>query len=209
MNRLLRMLDIEHPIVQGPMGGGPSTPDLVAAVSNAGGLGSLGAAYLTPEQIVDAVRRIRALTDKPFNVNLFAGGYEPSGPTDPAAMLALLADIHAALELPPPSPPAKSPHPFPEQVEAVLASRPPIFSFTFGIPGSSVLKRFRSGGIVVSARPPRSTRRANWPVPASMRSSCRAKKPERTAVRSPARSRRRWSRPWSWSRPRWAPCQCR
>jgi nitronate monooxygenase len=74
-NVLLKLLGIEHPIILGPMGGGPSTPELVAAVSNAGGLGSLGAAYLTPDQIGDAICRIRSLTSRPFNVNLFAGGW--------------------------------------------------------------------------------------------------------------------------------------
>jgi nitronate monooxygenase len=149
MNELLRTLGIQRPIVQAPMAGGPSTPELVAAVSNAGGLGSLGAAYLTPDQIIDTVRQIRALTDKPFNVNLFAGGYERSDRVDPAPMLAVLADIHAALELPPPALPASPPDRFPEQFEAVLESRPPIFSFTFGIPGADVLKRLKAGGIVI------------------------------------------------------------
>src|SRR5262252_5420532 len=120
MYGLLRTLGIAHPIVQAPMAGGPSTPELVAAVSNAGGLGSLGAAYLTPDQIVDAVGRIRTLTDRPFNVNLFAGGYEVERRVDPAPMLALLAEIHAALELPPPALPPSSADPFPEQLEAVL-----------------------------------------------------------------------------------------
>jgi nitronate monooxygenase len=45
----LRELGIKHPIIQAPMAGGPSTPELVAAVSNAGALGSLGSAYSTPE----------------------------------------------------------------------------------------------------------------------------------------------------------------
>ncbi len=51
---LLRRLGIEHPIILAPMAGGPSTPELVAAVSNAGGLGSLGAGYLAPEAIRQA-----------------------------------------------------------------------------------------------------------------------------------------------------------
>ena len=70
----LRDLGIKHPIIQAPMAGGPATPELVAAVSNAGALGSLGSAYSTPEQIAADIKKIRALTDKPFNVNLFAGG---------------------------------------------------------------------------------------------------------------------------------------
>jgi len=141
MNELLRTLEIEHPIILAPMGGGPSTAELVAAVSNAGGLGSLGAAYLTPDQIVDAIRQIKTRTDKPFNVNLFAGGYGRPTHVDPAPMLALLAGVHAALELPPPTLPAPVPDPFPDQVEAVLEAQPPIFSFTFGIPAAAVMKR--------------------------------------------------------------------
>lgn len=141
MNALTRVLGIELPVIQGPMGGGPSTPELVAAVSNAGGLGSLGAAYLAPEQILDAVRRIRALTDRPFNVNLFAGGYEPAPPVDPAPMLALLSEIHAALQLPPPAAPLVVRDPFPDQFAAVLEAQPPIFSFTFGIPPAEAIQR--------------------------------------------------------------------
>jgi nitronate monooxygenase len=111
-NPLLQRLGIEHPVIQAPMGGGPSTPELVAAVSNAGGLGSLGAAYLTPDQITEAIRQIKSLTDKPFNVNLFAGGYEAT-PTDPKPMLAMLAEIHEALKLPAPVLPQLPPDPFP------------------------------------------------------------------------------------------------
>src|SRR5215211_7451796 len=69
--RAREVLGIEHPIVQAPMAGGPTTPELVAAVSNAGGLGSLGAAYLAPEKLREQVREIRSLTKGPFGVNLF------------------------------------------------------------------------------------------------------------------------------------------
>lgn len=144
---LLTRLGIEHPVVQAPMGGGPSTPELVAAVSNAGGLGSLGAPYLTPDQITDAIRRIRALTDKPFTVNLFTGGYETERPVDAGPMLALLAEIHAAHELPPPALPVLPPDPFAEQFEAVLDARPAVFSFTFGIPDGDAMARLRARGI--------------------------------------------------------------
>jgi len=144
---LLQRLGIEHPVIQAPMGGGPTTPELVAAVSTAGGLGSLGAAYLTPDQIADAIRRIRALTDRPFNVNLFAGGYETGRRVDPAPMLALLGEIHDALGLPPPALPVLPPDPFPEQFEAVLEARPVVFSFTFGMPPGDALARLRARGI--------------------------------------------------------------
>lgn len=147
MSELLRRLGIEHPVIQAPMGGGPSTPELVAAVSNAGGLGSLGAAYLTPDQITEAIRRIRALTDKPFNVNLFAGGYEAERRVDPGPMLALLAEIHEVYGLPAPTMPVPPRHPFAEEFEVVLDARPAIFSFTFGIPDRDVMTRLRARGI--------------------------------------------------------------
>jgi nitronate monooxygenase len=146
---LLRRLGIELPIVQAPMGGGPSTPELVAAVSNAGGLGSLGAPYLTPAQIHEAVHRVRALTEKPFAVNLFAGAYQLENPIDPAPMLSILGEAHAALGLPPPALPALPPDPFAAQLAAVLEARPPIFSFTFGIPSAQDLGRLRACDIAV------------------------------------------------------------
>ena len=86
-NPLLTLLGIEHPIIQGPLGGGPSTPELVAAVSNAGGLGSLGAAYQTPDQITDSIKRIRTLSSRPFNVNLFVGGWNTDQASDARPML--------------------------------------------------------------------------------------------------------------------------
>ncbi len=150
-NRLIELLGIENPVIQGPMGGGPSTPELVAAVSNAGGLGSLGAAYQSPDEIQSTIRKIRALTDKPFNVNLFAGGYEahPKSEPDPRPMLDLLAEVHAVLGLPAPVMPLVPPDPFAAQLEAVLAAQPAIFSFTFGIPDGDALARLRERHIAI------------------------------------------------------------
>lgn len=148
-NELLRKLGVENPIIQGPMGGGPSTPELVAAVSNTGGLGSLGAAYLAPDQITESIHRIRSLTDRPFQVNLFAGGWDEHVQGDPGPMLDLLAEIHEMLSLPAPTPPVSKPDPFPSQLEAALDACPPVFSFTFGIPNSDAMTRLRKRGIFV------------------------------------------------------------
>ncbi len=135
------------------MAGGTTTPELVAAVSNAGGLGSLGAAYLKPAEIIAAIERIRALTRKPFNVNLFAGGYETladrGADFDPEPMLEILAQIHSQLGLPLPTLPPAQPCPFREQLNAVLEARPPVFSFTFGIPSGADLSRLKASGIVI------------------------------------------------------------
>src|SRR5215207_1138441 len=94
-------LGIGHPIIQAPMAGGATTPELVAAVSNAGALGSFAAALLPPTAIAANVAQIRSLTSRPFNVNLFL--FEQPAPT--SAQLeraqALLAPFRSALGLRP------------------------------------------------------------------------------------------------------------
>src|SRR6202007_1202680 len=64
------MLGIEYPIIAAPMGPDLSGVELVAAVSNAGGLGILQAQFCSPLQFREEIRRVRALTRKPFGVNL-------------------------------------------------------------------------------------------------------------------------------------------
>lgn len=145
-----RALGLAHPILAAPMAGGPSTPELAAAVTAAGGLGALGAAYAAPERILAEVRRTRALCDGPLALNLFAGGHEPAGAADPGPALALVAEAHDALGLPPPRLPGPVPDPFAEQLEAVLEARPALFSFTFGVPPPEALARLRRRGILVA-----------------------------------------------------------
>jgi nitronate monooxygenase len=146
---LLGRLGVRHPIIQGPMAGGITPPAMIAAVCNAGALGSLGAAYLSPGEIRAAVAEIRRLTDRPFNVNLFTGGrQEPEG-MDPAPMLGVLARYHAALGLPAPQLPSADTDPVPAQLEAILDLGVPVFSFTFGIPGADALAEMRRRGVVV------------------------------------------------------------
>ena len=68
--RLVELFKIEHPIVLAPMAG-LGTVDLAAAVSNAGGIGSIGCAALTPELIAKTVAELRRLTTKPIYLNFF------------------------------------------------------------------------------------------------------------------------------------------
>ena len=85
----------------------------------------------------------RCIGERPFNVNLFAGGVEDAtGP--PSAMMEVLAPDHAELGLP--APLRRGRRPVPAQLEAVLEARPPIFSFTFGIPGPSALAALKDRG---------------------------------------------------------------
>jgi nitronate monooxygenase len=82
-------------------------------------------------------------------VNLFAGGWNTRQDFDAGPMLGLLAEVHEKLGLPPPVAPAPAPDPFPAQLEAVLDARPPIFSFTFGIPSRDAMSRLKARGIAI------------------------------------------------------------
>ncbi len=66
--RITELLGIKYPIIQGAMAW-VSLPSLVAAVSNAGGLGILGASIMQPEELRENIREIKSLTQKPFGVN--------------------------------------------------------------------------------------------------------------------------------------------
>ena len=69
---ICQLFEIEHPIIQAGMAGGPTTVELVVEVSNAGALGTLGAAYMAPDALRKAIKEIQSKTQKPFGVNIFA-----------------------------------------------------------------------------------------------------------------------------------------
>ncbi|MGJ8525862.1 Nitronate monooxygenase [Halomonadaceae bacterium LMG 33818] len=128
----LESLGVIHAIVQSPMAGGATTPALVSAVSNAGALGSLAGSSLSPEEIVNTSRAIRALTERPFAINLFIQEVPAPSPDTVAHAIRLLQPLYDELALAPPLP-ARWCQPFEQQFEAVLDSRPSVASFTFGI----------------------------------------------------------------------------
>jgi nitronate monooxygenase len=132
---LARQLGVEVPIVQAPMAGGPSTPGLAAAVSQAGGLGSVAGAMLEPESLRAAIRETRSLTDRPFAVNLFAPLPEPS--MRHTAEWARLTGR--------PVPTVKPAPRFADQLAVVAEERVPVFSFTFGIPPLDGVEAFTIG----------------------------------------------------------------
>ena len=144
----LEHLGIQEPIIQAPMAGGATTPELVSAVSEAGGLGFLGAAYLTAEAIATTADEVRRRTSRPFGINLFAPLPEPS-PGDVSRMLELLAPIHAGLGLSPPEVPSSPPSSFDAQLDAVLATDATVFSFTFGLLPDGVVDRLHAREILV------------------------------------------------------------
>lgn len=147
-----RRLGLGVPIIQGPFGGGISSVELVAAVCEAGGLGSFGVHHLDAPGIADVAARIRARTARPFALNLWIPLDDADDPQiDDAAFArnaALLQPYFDELGLVVPQRPARfMPH-YAEQVEAVLAARPAVFSFVFGIPAPDVLARCRALDIV-------------------------------------------------------------
>jgi len=137
---LTRRLGIRLPIVQAPMAGGGSTPRMAAAVSAAGGLGSVAGAMLQPDALRAAIGEVRALTDAPFAVNLFA-------PLPPPATARVAEWARLTGVAPPSAPP--SPARFEDQLDVVVAERVPVFSFTFGIPAPEILARFKADGTYV------------------------------------------------------------
>lgn len=147
-NRLTELLGVEHPIVQAPMAS-VTTPELVAAVSNAGALGSLGAATLSPDALRETIAAIRSLTDRPFAVNLFAWPeIEVAAPGTVDAMRDALRPYRERLGLDDPDPRAPDVRRLLEGQLAVLAEeRPPVFSFTFGIPDLTALRD--AGSVIV------------------------------------------------------------
>lgn len=149
--RITELLGIKYPILQGPMGGGFSTPELLAAVSNAGGLGSLGAYTLTPEQILETTKIIKTKTDKPYNINLWVSDVDESLIDYPAESLqkvkALFKPYFDELGIALPDLDPKIPSKFLKQVEVIFEIRPKVFSFIFGIPSKEILDECRKLGI--------------------------------------------------------------
>jgi nitronate monooxygenase len=146
---LLQRLQIQHPIIQAPLAGGGDTPELVAAVCNAGGIGFTGAAYLEPKQIAEAARTVREKTARPFGINLFAPMSPASLPASAEVALQRVAPYFAELGLPAPSLPAKPHQNFAEQFAAVLETGAGAFSFTFGLIPHDAMEALHARGVCV------------------------------------------------------------
>ncbi|MFT3691179.1 NAD(P)H-dependent flavin oxidoreductase [Paenirhodobacter sp.] len=146
---MIDVLGVARPIVQAPMAG-VSTPALAAAVSNAGGLGSLGIGSSTVAQAGAAIAETRALTGKPFNVNVFC--HEPArrDAAREAAWLRHLAPLFAEFGVEPPVGLQEIYRSFLGDDAAfrmLLDARPAVVSFHFGLPGADRIAAFRAAGI--------------------------------------------------------------
>jgi nitronate monooxygenase len=153
-----------YPIVQAPMAGGVSGPELAAAVCEAGGLGFLAAGYKTPEAMYQEIKLLRGLTERPFGVNLFMP--QPSV-ADPAAIEVYrdqLAGEETWYETPLGDTDVSMDDGYDGKVAILLDNPVPVVSFAFGCPSRSVLEAFAKAGTVtiVTVTTPAEAQAAQW-----------------------------------------------
>jgi nitronate monooxygenase len=138
------VLGLRAPIVQAPMAGGPSTAELAAAVSEAGGLGFLAAGYKDPPAVREELRLVRALTGQRFGVNVFV----PGPPGDEAAVRRYADELRAeaerwGVEL---GEPRVDDDAWEAKVALLAEERVPVVSFTFGLPRADMVTALHAAG---------------------------------------------------------------
>lgn len=147
---LQELLGVELPIIQAPMAGVQGSA-LAIAVSNAGGLGSLPCAMLTPNAMHAELAAIKAHTDRPFNVNFFCHTPPTPDPEREARWRAALAPFYAEFGIDPATiaaGPGRAP--FSDEAAEILSEfRPPVVSFHFGLPAPELLARVKSWGATI------------------------------------------------------------
>jgi nitronate monooxygenase len=153
-NELTKLLQINYPIIQAPMAGGVTTSKLVAEVSNSGGLGMIGAGYLTPTQIREQIREIKQLTSNKFGINLFVPNEFAVTENEMIAANQILQPIREHLSLYPKDileiPNSKNGfETFNEQIKVVIEEKVPVCSFTFGIPPQEVIASLKQHNIIL------------------------------------------------------------
>ncbi|PLS08456.1 NAD(P)H-dependent flavin oxidoreductase [Neobacillus cucumis] len=148
--KLCEILGITYPIIQAGMAGGPTTVELVASVSNAGGLGSLGAAYMKPEEIRTAIRKIKEQTSKPFAVNLFCTDWQDQFARVEESQKVLNA-IREKLGLNHLNQQVATNDFFEEQFEVLIEEKVPVISTAFGILPRSKMAVVKEQGMKVTA----------------------------------------------------------
>ncbi|MGD6937851.1 NAD(P)H-dependent flavin oxidoreductase [Bacillus infantis] len=146
-----KRLGIQYPILQAPMAGGITVPELIAAVSGSGGLGNMGAGYMSAEDMERDIKKVKELTAEPYGVNLFL-------PADPLVDENKLQRMYRKLEGLQQEPGISTAAAykekdrrqlFGEQLETVLRLRVPIVSFTFGIPEREAVSELHRNGTVI------------------------------------------------------------
>ncbi|MEM9683144.1 MAG: DUF561 domain-containing protein [Pseudomonadota bacterium] len=146
---LVDLLGVNHPIIQAPMAGS-TTPEIVAAVSNAGGLGSLGCARDDATSLRDRVHKIRSGTNKPFNLNFFVHDAPALDTAAADRMVERLVPYYDAFGTAAPDQPSTMYPGFDDEIVAVLTEfAPQVVSFHYGMPGEAAVAALKDAGIVL------------------------------------------------------------
>lgn len=148
----MKHFNMKYPIIQAPMAGGITTPELVSTVSNLGGLGSYAGGYIKPNQLEKDIKAIQKLTQAPFCVNLFVPNPYTVDPDAVQKAIKALDSIYTLFELTPRLPSSnfkKDEELFNQQIDLLIALKVPICSFTFGIPQQEVLSKLKKATIAI------------------------------------------------------------
>ncbi|MGP4074285.1 NAD(P)H-dependent flavin oxidoreductase [Halobacillus sp. K22] len=148
-NQVTKLLSCDYPIIQAGMAGGVTTPELVAAVSNSGGVGTIGAGYLAPDKLVKMIKTVKNKTQKTFGVNVFIPKLPHYYPDQVARSRQLLQPYEQELNLTPRQVMKSSESIFEEQVNAIIKSQVPVCSFTFGVPDKRLVEELHKNGVKV------------------------------------------------------------
>ncbi|MEU0626751.1 nitronate monooxygenase [Streptomyces sp. NPDC005989] len=153
-----------YPIVQAPMAGGASCPQLVAAVCEAGGLGFLAAGYKTADGMYNEIKQLRGLTGQPFGVNLFMPQPALADPSAVEVYRHQLAGEAAWYETPLGDPDSDGDDNYEAKIAILLEDPVPVVSFTFGCPTRDTLDAFAGVGTytVVTVTTPEEAQTAQW-----------------------------------------------
>src|SRR3954452_23774405 len=147
-NKLTERLNITYPFVQAPMLG-VTTPEMVAAISNAGALGSLSVGGLSPDKTLTLIQQTKSLTSKPFAVNVFAYSLPSSINADTwKAMQELLKQFSRRYELAYQEQAIEELKFFSyeDQVEILIKEKIPVVSFTFGVLSTDAINALHKNG---------------------------------------------------------------
>ena len=153
MSPFLRRVGIDLPIIQAPMAS-VSTPEMAAAVSNAGGLGSIGVGSVDAESTRQMIAEVRAKTARPFNVNVFCHRPAQADPRRESAWIERFAAEFAKLGAPPPASLNEIYRSFladDEMLATLVAERPRVVSFHFGLPSAERVRALKEAGIILFA----------------------------------------------------------
>ncbi len=142
-------LELPVPVVVAPMAGGPSTPALVTAAGAAGGLGFLAAGYRDAGQVREQVAQVRALTARPFGVNVFVPGSAAVDRVALDAYAARLAPVAERLGVKP-GEPRWDDDDYAAKLDLLVAEPVPLVSFTFGCPAQVDVERLHRAGSLVA-----------------------------------------------------------